>query len=135
MGATADTSANIYMSMLTSDAWRELSAKQQVLYIYCKAQYYGEKTKATGNPLAFTMNQSKWRDLYGLYKKNDEKSFYRDIAALIEKGFIVCLESGATTRTKSIYAFSDKWRQYGTEAFKILPEEMTLPMLKKLHKK
>ena len=65
-----------------------------------KAQYCGEKMKLNGNPLAFTKNQSKWRDLYGLYKKGNKNMFYRDMGTLIEKGIIVCLESGATTRTK-----------------------------------
>lgn len=131
----SDTSANIYMSMLMSDAWKELTAKQKILYIYCKSQYYAEKKKPKNNSLAFSMNQSKWRDLYELYKKNDEKSFYRDMTALIEKGFVICLESGAITRTKSIYAFSDKWRFYGTDHFEILPSEMTSSMSKKLRTK
>jgi K+-transporting ATPase c subunit len=38
-----DTSANIYTSMLLSTAWHNLSSKQKELYLYCKAQYYGEK--------------------------------------------------------------------------------------------
>ena len=42
-GASNDTSANLYMSMLLSDAWRALTAQQQRLYLYCKAQYYAEK--------------------------------------------------------------------------------------------
>lgn len=61
-GATSDTSANIYMSMLLAPAWRELTANQQRLYLYCKAQYYGEKRKPitvecpNGNDQYFTMN-------------------------------------------------------------------------------
>jgi len=131
-GAKSDISANIYMSMLISAAWRELTPKQQVLYLYCKAQYYAEKKKPNGDPLYFTMNQSKWRGMYGLYKTNDEKSFYRDMSALISRGFVVCIESGKNTRTKSVYAFSDKWRVFGTSAFEILPNEMTTSMLKEL---
>ena len=138
-GAAGDTSANIYVSMLMSDAWKALSAKQQVLYLYCKAQYYAEKPKSLpeefrNNLAAFTMNRSKWQDLYELYKRNDEKSFYRDISALIEKGFIRCLECGAFSRTKSIYEFSNKWKFYGTANFNILPAEMTVAMQRKLRK-
>ena len=135
-GEPADVSANLYLSMLTSPAWRELTARQQILYLYCKAQYYAEKKKPVkDNPLSFSMNQAKWREQYGLYKVNDEKSFYRDMSELILKGFVSCLMSGANTRQKSIYAFSIKWQKYGTPDFEILPSEMTAAMLKKFIKK
>lgn len=130
-GTSADTSANIYMSMLLSAAWRALTAQQQRLYLYCKAQYYGQKTKPNGNPLCFEMNQSKWCGLYGLYEKSNAKGFYRDMSTLIEKGFITCVECGAITRTKSIYRFSSMWQNYGTEAFTVSPSEMTLAMQRK----
>lgn len=130
-GKSSDTSANIYMSMLLSDAWKDLTAQQQRLYLYCKSQYYAEKVKPNGDPLCFTMNQSKWADLYGIYKRKNAASFYRDISALIEHGFISCVECGAVTRTKSIYRFSDKWQQFGTPAFVILPNEKTIAMRRK----
>ena len=119
------------MSMLQAAAWKDLTAQQQRLYLYCKAQYYAEKAKPEGNPLAFTMNQSKWHGLYGLYEKSNAKGFYRDMGALIEHGFVSCVQCGAITRTKSIYEFSSKWQQYGTEAFTISPSEMTTAMLRK----
>ena len=131
IGASSDTSANIYMSMLLSDAWRALSAQQQRLYLYCKAQYYGEKRKPNDDRLCFTMNQSKWASLYGLYEKSNAKGFYRDMSALIEHGFIVCVECGAATRTKSVYKFSSMWQRYGTEAFEVSPANMTASMLRK----
>lgn len=130
-GASNDTSANLYMSMLLSDAWRTLTAQQQRLYLYCKAQYYAEKQKPTGDPLCFTMNQSKWCGLYGLYEKSNAKGFYRDMAALIEAGFVTCIECGAATRTKSIYRFSSMWLKYGTPAFAVAPSDMTLSMRRK----
>lgn len=130
-GASNDTSANVYMSMLLSDAWRALTAQQQRLYLYCKAQYYAEKQKPNGDPLCFTLNQSKWADLYGIYKKNNAASFSRDMSALIEHGFVSCVICGAFTRSKSIYRFSAKWQKWGTAAFEILPSEMTVSMLRK----
>lgn len=130
-GASSDTSANLYMSMLLSDAWRSLTAQQQRLYLYCKAQYYAEKQKPNSDPLCFTMNQSKWAGLYGLYEKSNAKGFYRDMAALIEKGFLACVECGAITRTKSIYRFSSMWQKYGTPEFEVTPSEMTTSMLRK----
>lgn len=130
-GANNDTSANIYMSMLLSDAWKDLTAQQQRLYLYCKAQYYAEKRKPRDDILCFTMNQSKWCGLYHLYEKTNAKGFYRDMEALIAHGFISCVECGAITRTKSIYQFSSKWQQYGTDTFTVLPSEMTIGMRKK----
>lgn len=130
-GASNDTSANVYMSMLLSAAWRALTAQQQRLYLYCKAQLYAEKQKPNNDPFCFTMNQSKWAELYGLYEKSNAKGFYRDMSALIEKGFITCVECGAITRTKSIYRFSSMWQNYGTEAFAVSPSEMTLAMQRK----
>ena len=127
-----DTSANIYMSMLLSKAWQSLTSKQQILYIYCKAQYYAEKKKPQSNQEYFTFNQSKWNSLYGLYTLSNKRMFYRDMEQLILKGFIKCIESGKNTRTKSVYAFSNKWKFYGENGVEILPSEMTSAMLKKL---
>lgn len=39
----ADTSANIYESMLLSKAYKDLKTRQQQLYTICKAQYYGKR--------------------------------------------------------------------------------------------
>lgn len=130
-GASSDTSANVYMSMLLSPAWKDLTANQQRLYLVCKAQYYAEKQKINGDPLCFTMNQSKWADLYGLYKRNNAASFIRDMTALIEHGFVSCVECGAISRSKSIYRFSSKWQKWGAADFEILPSEMTVSMLRK----
>lgn len=132
-GNSSDTSSNIYMSMLMSTAWQSLSKPQQVLYMYCKAQYYAEKKKPDNNPLYFTMNKSKWNSLYNLYTNSNSAGFYRDIKALIEKGFIICVESGAITRTKSIYSFSSMWQKYETNEFKVLPNQMTLSMQRELN--
>lgn len=130
-GISSDTSANIYMSMLISPAWMDLSAQQQRLYLYCKAQYYGEKGKPEGNPEYFTMNQSKWSDMYGLYKRNNASSFYRDLEALIEHGFIRCVAHGGASWGKSVYAFSASWQKYGTDGFHIPLTDMTSAMIKK----
>ena len=133
-GSTSDTSSNIYMSMLTSPAFRDLSAQQARLYLFCKAQYYAEKKKPNDDPLCFTMNKSKWSALYGLYDGNNGHGFRRDMEALIEHGFIICVECGAITRTKSIYRFSSEWQRWNTAAFTLLPSQMTLSMNRKRNK-
>lgn len=118
--------------MLISEAWRDLTAQQQRLYLYCKLQLYAEKRKPDDDPASFTMNRYKWCNLYQLYAKTNHRSFYRDMAALIEHGFVTCVRSGKTTRTKSVYKLSAKWQQYGTEAFTVSPSEMNETMLHKL---
>jgi len=118
--------------MLISEAWRDLTAQQQRLYVYCKLQLYAQKRKPKDDPAAFYMNKGLWADTYQLYKRTNARGFYHDMAALIAHGFIICLECGATTRTKSVYKFSSMWQSFGTEAFTISPAEMTKPMRDKL---
>lgn len=135
-GASSDTSANLYMSMLTSAAFKALTAQQKVLYLYCKSQYYGEKHHPGGEADCFYMNQSMWSDLFQLYDKSSNKTgFRRDRDALIEKGFIACVEDGSPTRTKSVYRFSFMWQKYGKEGFCVRDCDKTASMLKKANKK
>ena len=122
-----DTSANIYTSMLLSAAWHKLSSKQKELYLYCKAQYFGESKSAeehkTNNEIQngtnanlqirFTMNKSKWCEIYHIYTENTKRYFYSDMQALIDNGFVNRVERGKNTFTKNIYEFSDKWREQG----------------------
>lgn len=123
-----DVSANIYISMLQSMAWHNLTGKQKELYLYCKAQYYGEK-KSKSEHLTeyeklekennidiskrFTMNKSKWLEIYHIYADSTQRYFYSDMKELIKNGFIRVLEKGDNTRSKNIYEFSDKWRDLG----------------------
>ena len=132
--SSSDVSANIYESMMTHPAYIDLSANQKVLYEYCKLQYYAEKRKPNNDPEQFTMNQNKWCFKYRLYTKNNAKGFYRDMEALIDHGFIDCVESGRATRTKSIYKFSSAWLNWGTERFAVSPADMTAGMLAKRRK-
>lgn len=118
-GAGNDTSANIYMSMLMSDKWQALSKNAQVLYVYCKAQYYAEKKKPKPQfrelteqeqRQCFTMNKSKWQKLYHIYK-SDNGQFNKDMKQLIEMGFIDIIQSGQRNRSKSIYMLSNRWKE------------------------
>jgi hypothetical protein len=115
----SDTSSNIYMSMLMSESWQKLSKNAQILYVYCKAQYYAEKTKPKPQlrqlteqeqRQCFTMNKSKWQSLYGIYP-SDNGQFNKDMKQLIDNGFIELIENGKNTRTKSIYMLSNKWNK------------------------
>ena len=122
-----DTSANIYRSMLLHPACKDLTASQFRLYVYCKSELRED-------PAYFTFNKAKWQKdgLYGLYSNSGQ--FYRDIKALIEHGFIDCVQSGYSTRTKSLYKFSTRWQLWGTENFTVPTSVMTTSMLRELNK-
>lgn len=110
----ADTSANIYESMLQSPAFKSLNSKQKILYVYCKAQYYGKRKPSKDykeqyqEDSCFYMNWGKALD-YGLYKETCSSNFYKDMKVLEKKGFIKKLKSGKDHKEKNVYQFSDEW--------------------------
>ena len=135
-----DTSANIYESMMLSKAWIDLTPAQKVLYQVCKSQMYAQKHRPSlemenVSETSFFMNRWLWQTTYQLYKPGNEKGFYRDMTALIDHGFIRCVYSGANSKDKSVYDYSDKWRWYGESIFQIPQEDKTPAMLFKEHKK
>lgn len=132
-GISSDTSANIFQSMLVSAAWKTLTDRQRTLYLYMKAQYYHQKKHPENNPEMFYFNRALYQDVYGLYPS--PKQFVRDRDALIEKGFIVVIEDGSYTRTKTIYKYSDKWQKFGTNLFSLDYNEMSLTLQDKKRKK
>lgn len=134
-GGKSDIFAGIYMSMVLSKAWYDLTANQQRLYVYCKLQFYGQKQKPLNDDLCFTMNQSKWSytidkdtgqkcGLYRLYSRSNARSFYADMQALVTHGFIKCVQHGGNGSFKSVFRFSDEWQRYGTPEFSVAPGEM-----------
>lgn len=122
VGNSNDTSANIYESMLLSPAFLALNNRQRLLYLYCKAQYYGKRKptrdfKEVGlyqENTYFYLNRATIRKykVQG-YPDSDNKAFYNDIDVLIAKGFITReLRGGGNGHTKSVYKFSSKWKEY-----------------------
>ena len=115
---SADTSANIYESMLTSTAFKKLKTKQQVLYLYCKAQYYGKRKPSKDfkeqfqDDSYFYMNWGKALE-YGLYTASCSSNFYDDMTALEKAGFIKKVYSGKPHKEKNVYQYSDKWQDIG----------------------
>ena len=115
-----ETSANLYESMILSDAWHDLTSKQQVLYMIAKAQYYG-KRKPRQDYTEDTFVQGDdcfylpWRAVnkqYRMYKDTCRSNFVRDMQALVQHGFIVVVMCGKSHRTKNIYKYSDGWRTW-----------------------
>jgi hypothetical protein len=128
-GSSSDVSANIYDSMILSLAYNELTPKQRDLYMHCKLQLYRVPDKQKPDPTdppKFYFNKYLWCTKYKLYAGSSDNGFIRDMNALIDKGFIRCVSSGKTTRTKSIYQLSSKWSDYGTSRFEIFPNERTM---------
>ena len=118
--ARADTSANLYESMLTSEAFMDLKPRQRLLYVYAKAQYYGKRKPKSDfkdvlevqSDECFYLNIGYVVDTYGLYTTNTRKEFYGDIKVLIEHGFIDDIVNGQSTKSRSIYRFSDRWKNW-----------------------
>lgn len=116
----AETTANICESMLQSKAFKGLTLKQKVLYLYCKSQYYGkrkpkkdyEKQGLFQGEEYFYFNIQLASD-YGLYTMANHKRLYTDLRALEMAGFISCEKSGKGHKEKNVYCFSDEWKKRG----------------------
>lgn len=100
----------IFVGQLESKAFKKLNGRQRALYLYMKAQYSGKETKnnPNGEKLQFYFNWQLANEKYNLYSR--QETFYKDIKALINYGFIECIENNRNLRKKSVYAFSDKWK-------------------------
>ena len=117
-GKSNDTSANIYESMLESPAFKDMTKNQRLLYVYMKAQYYGKRKPSKDYPDEIELQDQKMfyfnRAIaikYGIIKENsNNKEFYRDIHEIEKHGFIKTVANGKSTKTKSIYQFSDLWQ-------------------------
>lgn len=117
--------SQMYSTMLLSEAFLSLSGNQKSLYLYCKFQRFGEKDKHLlstdekpyGDKMYFSMNRHKYQENYKLYKKGNHNGFQRDMAELINKGFIDCVACGWYSKQRTIYAFSERWKLYGTENY------------------
>ncbi len=118
-GKSADTSANIYESMLMSESFQDLSKNQRLLYICMKSRYYGHRKPKKDFPGIAEVQSDEcfYFNLelaveYGLYTRNNHTTFYNDIKAIEKHGFIKTISNGKATKTKSIYRFSSEWRNW-----------------------
>lgn len=115
----SDTSARIFESMLVSKSFKTLTEKQKVLYLYIKAQLYGKRKPSadfkdeglyqSDDCFYFSLKMAKQ---YGLYTDKTHGNFYRDMKELINHGLIEKISSGRNSKTKSVYRYSDKWKEY-----------------------
>ena len=100
--------------MQRSEAWKQLKLRQIGLYFLIKSKFtVNSKTLETNaENISFTTSESK-----GYY--GDLRTFRADIDILINLGFIKQVMSEVPRMEASIYGFSDKWKDYGTDKFYI----------------
>lgn len=119
----------IFADLWTSDAFTSLTDKQQALYIDCTLESYGLASNDTGRGEEFFyMNGGLRSDKYKRYPRSDSRCFERDIEALIEHGFVDCVQSGFNTRQKNLYKLSDRWHKWGMPDFKVPDDVKTRHM-------
>ena len=119
--SASDVSANIYYSMMMSEAWKDLKPRAKEVYLAMKMQRYSQKRKPFSiekdgdlfhyQEDDFYFNRCKWEDEFGLCSKNPN-SFKQDVDSLIAHGFIEIVRNGKNARVRSVYRYSDKWKNW-----------------------
>jgi len=123
---------NVYVQweMLDSKAFKELNASgirvllrflQKRTWAYIKQGRHQKRVYENHN-LVFTYAEA--AAVIGI----QTTTFYNAIKRLVEVGFVDIEHQGGTFgHDYSMYALSERWRDYGTERFKIVEKERTLP--------
>lgn len=128
-----DTFAAIYMSMVESVAWQELSKPQRELYRCMKHEHHNSRNRPVKSDLlCFCFNWTMYSQKYKLGK--NKQQFAKDKDALIERGFITCEEPGANTHTNAVFRFSDRWQRYGKPGYDIDRRKISVSLNNKLNK-
>ena len=122
-----DTTANVCYSMLISPAFKDLTPRQRMLYIYAKTQYFGAKSrpksdypdieeyKTDNGRKYFYLNHFLLSNVFGLYPKSNTRDLYADTNKLIEHGFIKQVSNGKINQKRSIFTYSDEWKEWEKE--------------------
>jgi hypothetical protein len=129
----------LYHDMLTSPAWGSLSLRQRGLYLAFKGLY--KEKRADGKIISSNKDEIHFsgqeatkpgsdgeKPLYG-----DQHTFFKDLDALIDAGFIRVVQTGYYTRSATVYGFSDRWRKYQSGKPPEIP--MHEKRLERTHKK
>lgn len=121
-GGVHDTYTMIFTSMLKSEAFKDLTSKEKVVYVCMKLQTVGTKKPRNDYPnipdlqyeecIYFPLSLA---EEFGLYSRNSRKEFYSTIESLESHGFIKKISSGRNTRQKSIYKLSSDWIRWKKE--------------------
>lgn len=123
-----DTTTLLTYSMMISGAFKDLTARQRMLYVYAKSQFYGARSrpgkdftdvpefKEYKGQKYFYLNHALLSDVYGLYPKTNHRDLYKDIEALVKHGFIeYYTEPKAVNKSnhmRTIYRYSEAWKDW-----------------------
>ena len=106
-----DSFVAITKSLYSSSAWRDLSLRQQGLYLYLRSKVnvtVKGGVRIMDNTDNISLPYAEWHGrLYG-----DGDTFRKDMKALYDHGFIVLKRSGKATRTCNLYGFSADWQEW-----------------------
>lgn len=108
---------DLYMTMIQSDAWANLTGGAIKLYCYMKQQAFS-KAKNNGRKKGeYELKGSEFYFNKALIKKNCKNlypsslnQYYKDKECLIQNGFIEVAWHSPNTIDKDIYKLSDKWQ-------------------------
>lgn len=122
-----DTFAPVYMSILLSPAYQDLTLRQRNLLICMYEELYAQHNKPCAtwekqghdpesNPYSHTdiyFPCERAAEYYSGYSKR--KAFSDDRGELERHGFIQTVSKGKKTRTLSVYRFSSAWKTWNNE--------------------
>ena len=98
----------ITRDMMQSRAWKDLSLRQQGLYLHLKAKYTQKSTHGiveSTNRDDISLPKAEWSPkLYG-----DYRTFAEDIQKLEDNGFIRTTRYGKALHQCNLYGFTDDW--------------------------
>lgn len=104
----------ICRDMQRSEAWKQLKPRQIGLYFLLKSKFTVNSKTLENNAENISFTTSEAKRYYG-----DLRTFRADMDILINLGFIKQVMSGVPRMEASIYGFSDRWKDYGTDKFYI----------------
>lgn len=123
-----DTTTLLTYSMMISGAFKDLTARQRMLYVYAKSQFYGARSRPCNDfrdipefkeykgQKYFYLNHRLLTDVYGLYPKNNHRDLYKDIAELVKHGFMeYYTEPKAVNKSnhmRTIFRYSEAWKDW-----------------------
>lgn len=123
-----DTTTLLTYSMLTSEAYKDLTPRQKQLYVIAKSQFYGARSRPCRDfpdikefqeykgQKYFYLNHVLVSDIFGLYPKSNHRDLYKDVKALIDHGFIEQYSGsgnvGSGNHMRSIYRYSEGWKDW-----------------------
>lgn len=117
-----ETFTQIYESAMRSEAFRSLPPRIQMLYIYTRLQEMG-KSKPNRELDGTEVEELVKSDACFFFPHNIAAQYtdhynakpsrlYDDMRVLEEHGFIDIVLSGRTNRKKSVYRYSERWKEY-----------------------